>query len=267
MKQKIHNTSGKLFQLDRRGKRIAVDYFYAPTDDECGCGIFCCEGEDAYIRFKHSELGMTDLPLEQLYNFMVDNGFTDVTAPTTPSDFVITDTFSNGFSVSWTDGSALDPNLVRYGLTLNGVLVTTMAANANDGTLTYDFVDLTSETNYTIGIYAEDAAGNNSIAATINSNTDAVQPVTTLAENAVAATTIDITWDAYTSDDIDGVESVSLRIAEDGNTPVEVDTALASAAAYQFTGLTTATAYDIAVIVVDSDGNESVAATLDSTTA
>lgn len=251
---KIINTGGNLFKKNRKGEAVRVESFMAATNDTCDCTFVCC-GDTKAIQFIHSELGKVQIPLQQLYNHLLANNIVDTVAPASPTTLASGTITSESIVLTWVDGT--DTNYDGVKVYLDGVFVADVAS----GVQTYTFIGLDQSTSYTLGLRSKDIADNLSTIVTLTESTIALAPVTSLATGTITTTTIPTTWvDSIATN----VASLSLRIAATGVTPVEVSsgTPAALAQAYTFTGLTTATGYDIAVIATDTIGNESVAATL-----
>lgn len=162
-KQTIYSADGSLYRIDKNGKREIVRQFDAPISD-CECKLVCC-GTTQAIQFTHSVNGIVQIPLEQLYNFLYNNGVIDTVAPTPPSALVTGTITATSIVLNWT--ASIDANFTGYKVYKDGVFL----ANVTKPTVTYTATGLTAETEYVFSVRAVDAGGNLSTAITVTAST------------------------------------------------------------------------------------------------
>lgn len=251
-----------------------VETIYAATSECEPRFINDCKatsGEPS-IAFVHPEDGAVEMSLVNIYDYFKSiDVIEDITAPNPPTNLITNSMMwlsSSGFRVEFTAGNdtgTLRGHKIYFGTTANNLVE---IAEVPAGTNQYSIAGLIANTTYYVAVRAVDNASNLSTALTGSQTTLAVGQITGLTEGVVTTTTIPVTWtDINFGFGPNNLDYYSLRIALDGQTPVEVAQIAYGVQAYTFTGLTTATAYDIAVVSVDTVGNESAPVTLDSTTA
>ena len=140
----------------KEGKRVSVKSFEAPANGDCDCKFVCC-GTTMAIQFKHPTLGLVQIPLIQLYNYLNNLEVIDVVNPTAPSALVVSLITDEEFRLTWT-ASTDAGNLVGYRVYLDDVLITTV----NAPTVTYLATGLNPDNEYAVKIIAFDIAGNES---------------------------------------------------------------------------------------------------------
>ncbi len=180
----------------------------------------------------------------------------DTEAPTPVTNLLGAALNHTSIALNWT--AATDNVAVAgYEISRDGVVLTTVT------TPTYTDTGLTAVTAYDYTVVALDAAGNRSTAATVSVTTDpapdteAPTPPTNLLGSALDDTSIALNWTAAN----DNVAVATYEISRDGVVLTNVTTS-----AYTDSGLTAETAYDYAVVALDTAGNRSVAATVSVTT-
>ena len=181
----------------------------------------------------------------------------DTQAPTVPSGVALVTRTATSISIGWTPSSD-NVGVAGYHLYLGGSAVGTASGAA------YTFTGLTCGTDYTLGVDAYDAAGNQSAQATTAISTsacpDATPPSTpgSLAVSGATSTSINVSW-AASSDNVGvagyGVYSNGTLVGSPSGT------------SYTLNGLTCGTSYTVAVDAVDAAGNRSGKATVSSSTA
>lgn len=162
-KQTIYSSDGSLYRMVN-GKREPVREFEAPIND-CECKLVCC-GTTQAIQFTHSVNGIVQIPLEQLYNYLYNNGVIDTVAPTPPSALVTGTITDTSVILNWT--ASTDTNFTGYKVYKDGVFL----ANVTKPTVTYTATGLTADTSYVFSVKAVDAGGNLSTAISITTTTD-----------------------------------------------------------------------------------------------
>lgn len=180
----------------------------------------------------------------------------DVTAPTTPSSLISSNTTQTTTDLSWgasTDNVGVD----HYNVYVNGSLAGT-TSNTSTG-----ITGLTANTTYTMSVEAEDAAGNTSSPASVNVTTAVAPDVTaptipsSLTASNTTQTTTDLNWVAST--DNVGVDHYNIYV--NGSL-----TGTTSGTSIGLTGLIAYTTYSMSVVAEDAAGNVSSAAVLSVTT-
>jgi chitodextrinase len=114
----------------------------------------------------------------------------DTTAPTAPSSLTTSGITSSTITLNWA-ASTDNVGVTGYKLYKGGVYVTTVT------TLSYQFTGLTASTQYTLGVAATDAAGNNSSTASGTATTSAgsggSNPCASFCSNPIVFTTTSYT--------------------------------------------------------------------------
>lgn len=189
----------------------------------------------------------------------------DTQAPTAPSALISTAKTTNSVSLAW-NASSDNVGVTGYRI-FNG---STLIANVPGTTLTYNVTGLAPNTASTFNVKAVDAAGNmsnasNSITVTTNApvGNDKEAPTAPSGLHIMGAptsTSMMLMWNAST----DNVGVTGYRIYQGSNL---VTTVSGTATSYTVTGLSSGTTYSFKVYAIDAAGNQSVASSINGTTA
>jgi mannan endo-1,4-beta-mannosidase len=180
----------------------------------------------------------------------------DTQAPTTPGTPTASNVTSSSLSLSW---SASTDNVGVTGYDVVRVQGTTETVLASPSTNSASLTGLSAGTQYTLAVYAKDAAGNRSArSATVNVTTQSggdtqapTTPGTPTASN-VTSSSLSLSWSASTDNvGVTGYDVVRVQ----GTT----ETVLASPStnSASLTGLSANTQYTLAVYAKDAAGNRS----------
>ena len=181
----------------------------------------------------------------------------DTQAPTPPTGVTMGARTTSSISISWT-ASTDNVGVAGYDLYLAGSAVGTATTPG------YTFSGLSCGTNYTLGVGANDAAGNHSPQATVLISTSAcpdTQPPTTPTQLTVGASSqasITVNWTAST-DNI-GVAGYGMYVNG------LVSAGSSTSTGYTFGGLSCGTSYTLAVDAFDAAGNRSGKASITGST-
>lgn len=181
-------------------------------------------------------------------------GAADVSAPTAPSNQVVTNVTETGLTVSWT-ASTDDKGVTAYEVYRGKTKVATVTS----GTTT-NITGLVANTDYDFTIIAKDASGKKSTATAFSVTTSAVvvedttDPVAppALKASKISATGFTLTWKAATDAGGSGIDSYEIYLNDD-NTPIEPS----EDTSHIFTGLVAGQTYSVKVKAVDGAGNTS----------
>jgi acid phosphatase type 7 len=178
--------------------------------------------------------------------------------PTAPSSLTVTGATASSISLFW-GPSFDDVGVAGYNVYKNGTKVTSTPGPP------YTASSLSCATNYTFGVSAYDAAGNESPVTTVPASTSACGDTTAptapsnLAATGATATSIALSWSPST----DNVGVTGYGEYLNGN-----QVASGASTSYTFTGLTCGTAYTLGVDAYDAAANRSAkASTVASTSA
>ncbi len=173
---------------------------------------------------------------------------TDVTAPTAPGNLSVTETTGTTVTVTW-ESSTDNVAVTGYGVMIGDEAAVALDENA----LTYTFENLEEYTQYTVKVYAMDAAGNTSSDSEVEGMTlDVTAPefMPNLASSEIGEETFKVSWDAAT-DAGSGVAGYEVQLGEE--TPMEV---AADVTDYTFTELNPYTNYSVRILAKDAGGNK-----------
>jgi chitodextrinase len=150
-------------------------------------------------------------------------------------------------TLSWSEHTATD--FRRYKLYRNLTLVHSTPIGSKT-TTTYTFTGLTNQSNYSLGVAAEDTSFNLSNIATINAYIAGTPPpvpsnLALTAGNGL----INATWDTVTATDLTGY-NVYVNGTKRNTTPLTSNS-------LEISGLTNNIAYTVKITAIDDDGNES----------
>ncbi len=180
----------------------------------------------------------------------------DTTAPTVPSNLTLSNLTGTSVNLRW-DGSTDNVGVTGYNVYVNGVYKRTSTTSAT--TIT----NLSSMTTYAITVLAFDAASNRSANSTAVSFTtldgQAPSAPTNVASTNVTKTGTRVTWTAAT----DNLGVTSYNIYRNGT---YVATVSGTTTAYNLSGLTAGTTYNITVRALDAAKNFTNSAALSVTT-
>jgi chitodextrinase len=179
-------------------------------------------------------------------------------APSTPTGLVVSSAGQTSVTLKWNASTekvgVAGYGVVGYGVYRNGKRV------ASSTSTSYTLTGLTCGTQYRVAVDAYDATGNRSSKATVTTSTvgctsagtDTQPPTapTGIALGTRTTTSISITWTAST--DNVAVAGYDLYVGSS-----DVGTAVATASAYTFGGLTCGTDYTLGVEAYDAAGNRS----------
>ena len=174
-----------------------------------------------------------------------------------PTNLVVTSRTTNGIVLSWTAATD-DVGVSRYGLYRNSGEVATTTGTSGI------FSGLACGTAYILGVDAQDAAGNRSLASTLMVSTTACPDTSAptapsgLAAGGIGQTGLTLTWNASSDD----VAVTGYDVYRDG---VKVATVTPPSSAQA--GLSCGTSYAFRVIARDAAGNSSPPADLSASTA
>gem|GEM_PF-2736594 len=180
-----------------------------------------------------------------------NNGGSDTVAPSTPTNLASIILSSSQIRISWNPSSDA-VGVVGYRVYVNGTQV------SQSSQTTHTFSGLTSNTSYTLGVKAYDAAGNESSIATVTAATSASQSDTTQPTTSVTNPTSNqkvsgsnVTFSANASD-IGGISNVKFIL--DGTNVIGTDTT--SPYSVNFNSTTVADGnHSIVSVATDSSGN------------
>jgi hypothetical protein len=226
---------------DANGRKINVATLYGYIPEDCESDLTCYP---PVIRFVDSNGVNREIPLEQLFNYLTDQGVIDTLAPAAPTAIVFSAILSTGFQVDWTAGT--DINLLSHIVYQDGVEIAEVTA----GTDFFVVPSLIASTSYAMTVKAKDVGGNLSTALAGAEVTVPTVPNTILF-SSVAATSFQVDW----TEGIPNPAIVSHKVYLD---TVLNDTVTAGTDFKIITGLTTATSYDVDITAVDSFGGESI---------
>jgi len=197
-------------------------------------------------------------------NFIGSNPV-DTQAPTAPSTLTSTSKTTNTVSLNW-KASSDNIGVTNYQI-FNG---SSFVANVSGSTLNTTLTGLTPNTAYTFNIKAVDAAGNVSVASnSVSVTTDAPPAIDTQAPTAPGglhimgvptSSSLQLMWNKSTDD----VGVIGYRIY---NGKTLLTTISGTVTDYTVTGLSANTNYIFSVDALDTAGNQSIASTVNATTA
>ena len=173
----------------------------------------------------------------------------DTTPPTKPTNFRVVNVTSTTETLSWT-ASSDNVGVVGYQIYRKTTLVATVTGT------TYIDTGLTPDSSYTYHIYAIDAAGNLSAAATattVHTLPDTTSPTTPTGVTAAMGTTstmVALGWSACTDD----VAVAGYRVYR-GSTLIA--TVSGGTLSYTDSGLTSGATYSYHIVAIDAAGNAS----------
>jgi chitodextrinase len=181
----------------------------------------------------------------------------DTEAPSVPANVRATIVTSDSISLQW-DTATDNVGVTAYRVTRNGQTIATVGSTSlNDS-------GLLPSTSYDYAIRALDAAGNESIATTINvvtnaaaggnpQDTEAPSVPANVRATAVTSDSISLQWDAAT----DNVGVTAYRVTRNGQAVATI-----GSTSLNDSGLLPSTSYDYTVRALDAAGNESAATTI-----
>jgi len=199
--------------------------------------------------------------------FIGGNGTADTTAPSTPTNVVISDIGSTQLSISW-NSSTDNVGMAGYYIYINGSTTPAYTVNlTGSGNFGQAITGLSPSTSYYFTIKARDTSGNLSAAAnsatiTTNAGADTVAPSAPSSANAtsITSTTLTLNWSAST----DNVGVTNYLVYQNGGLLVTLGNVLN----YAVSGLVASTAYTFTVKARDAAGNLSAFSnTVNATTA
>ena len=180
----------------------------------------------------------------------------DTQPPTVPTNVVATSRTSTSIAISWSAASD-NVGVTGYGVYRGGTRVGTT------GSTTWIFSGLSCNSNYTIGVDAQDAAGNRSTQAVVLLSTTACPDTTPpsapagLAASGVSQTGLTLTWNAST----DNVGVIGYDVYRNGTKMATV-----TGTSHAQTGLACGTSYAFGVVARDAAGNSSSQAGINAST-
>ncbi len=180
----------------------------------------------------------------------------DITPPSIPGNLVVSNIAQSSANLNWTastDNVGVDHYNVYVGGSLQGTTTGT----------SYSISGLTANTTYTLTVDAEDAAGNTSIASSVNITTavapdnTAPTPPSSLSASSITQTSVNLNWTAST--DNVGVDHYNVYVGGSlqGTT---------TGTSYSVSGLTANTTYTLTVDAEDATGNTSTSSSVTITT-
>ena len=182
----------------------------------------------------------------------------DMTAPSSPTALVKTNSTQTSLTVSWT-ASTDNVGVAGYTVYVNGAASSTASGTSRA------ISGLGCGTTYTIGVDAYDTAGNHSAQPSTTMATsacpgDSTPPTlpTGLSTSAVGQTSMTLSWSASS----DNVGVTGYRLYRNGS-----QVATQPGTSYGFSGLTCGTSYTLGVEAYDTAGNASGTATVSASTA
>jgi chitodextrinase len=184
------------------------------------------------------------------------NACADTSAPSQPGNFRLTATSQTTVGVAW-NASTDNVGVTGYNVYLNGTKVTTTSGTAT----AYTFLSLACGTTFTLGVEAQDLAGNVSTRATqsaatsacVSADTQAPTVPTGLAKTGGTDSSVSVSWNAST----DNVGVTGYGVYRDG-----ASVASTSSTSFTLTSLACGTTYSISVDSFDLAGNRSAKATI-----
>jgi chitodextrinase len=190
------------------------------------------------------------------YTISFDGSGGDTQAPSTPGNLTASNTTQTSTQLSW-NASTDNVGVTGYRVYVDGNLAGTTAS------LNYNVAGLTAGTTYNMEVSAIDAAGNESVRASINvttpnsSDTQAPSTPGNLTASNTTQTSTQLSWNAST----DNVGVTGYRVYVNG-----ILNGNTASLDYSVTGLTASTTYNMEVSAIDAAGNESGRAAINVTT-
>ena len=239
----------------------------AYSSTSCTVTMFDCNRNDYFNPSPASGSYLaTHWNIAATYNRFLDHVTTvDTMAPTAPPSVSVSGTSDTAVSITWT-ASTDDIGVSRYRIwQIDGSSSTQIGYV--DSRLTYSITGLTPSTNYTFGVSAADAAGNQSAITTVNATTGSSADTTppsapaSAASASVSMTSVTLMWDEG-SDDV-GVTRYRIYRLTPSLQFIRSTTELRAT----ISGLKPGTGYSYGVASVDAAGLESPFATIIFTTA
>lgn len=223
-----------------------------------------CYYFEAYGRFIVGDMqfwlkwsgGPSAIPMSYITSANLSVDF-DISKPTTPADFKVSNLGVNDISLSWSPSSD-DRKVTGYNVLVNGVIQKNSKLDADSiitGT-TYMVKGLDSNTTYTLNVIAVDAFKNNSLpstsinATTYNADNNPPPVPTNLSSDFVTALGVKLKWNSVK--DVE-TQTRGYNVYQDLKLIAKYvpDTVLL------VTGLTERTSYNFTVSAVDANYNES----------
>ena len=184
----------------------------------------------------------------------------DTLPPDVPSNLAVSSSATDSISLSWdASADAGGSGTRQYHVTRNNGTPVTVASTSFTDT------GLAPDTTYTYSVTAEDNAGNFSLPATIDADTDIVIDQTApgtpanLVATEVTSTSIALMWDSV--QDLGGSGLAGYSVSRDGNFVLQTDST-----SFTDNGLSPDTTYSYAIRAIDEAGNISDPVTLSETT-